>query len=156
MLEFGMKMPFSYSYFLMFAQEQLSRDDVEIIKRVKIIPYEDIDERFFVLKEWRDFDRALRNELARRRAQRKSKDPDQYIRGEYYPEPSIAGFVQWVVEQDSPLEAEISLERKRWEKLDELVKGHYFDIDYLVIYALKLQILERWERINSGMKIDLW
>ena len=48
-----------------------------------------------------------------------------------------------------PLEAELYLDRIRWEKLEELEKNHYFDITYLVAYALKLQILERWDRINS-------
>ena len=31
----------------------------------------------------------------------------------------------------------------RWEKLDGLSVGHYFDIDWLVVYMLKLLVLER-------------
>ena len=36
--------------------------------------------------------------------------------------------------------------------MDELATGHYFDLDFLISYALKLLILERWERINSADK----
>ena len=27
--------------------------------------------------------------------------------------------------------------------------GHYFDIDFLITYALKLLILERWENMRA-------
>ncbi|MBU1853168.1 MAG: DUF2764 domain-containing protein [Candidatus Omnitrophica bacterium] len=155
MLEFGMKIPFSYRQFLLLCREHLSIADMEIIKRVRIEPCEDIEEDSLSLREWKEFDIALRNEIVRFRAGKKGLDPIQYIRGESYLEPYLAGLVQWATNQESPLEAELSLDRLRWERIDGLTRGHYFDIDYLIAYALKLQLLERWERINSegGMKV---
>lgn len=150
MLEFGIKPPLSYKDFLSHCKEQLYSRDIGIIKRATTAPREDIKDPSPSLEEWKRFDNTLRNELAKARAIRKSKDPAGYIRGEYWTDPFIASFVHWVVNQDSPLEAEISLDRFRWEKIEDLAKGHYFDIDYLVTYALKLQILERWQRISSG------
>ncbi len=150
MLEFGMKMPFSYSDFLSCCQEQLSASDMEIIKRVNIFPPEDTQDSSLTLREWKRFDTALRNELAKSRAHKRGKDPIQYIREEEYLEPFIFHFIQYVVNEDSPLEAESSLDRLRWEKIEELKKDHYFDIDCLITYALQLRILERWSRINSG------
>ena len=44
---------------------------------------------------------------------------------------------------DSPLMAEEILNKARWRYLDELEFGHYFDIEILVIFFIKLQILER-------------
>lgn len=146
MLEFGMKRPFSYDNFLKNCEEQLSFSDMEIIKDKKYSP---------LLKGWKSFDTTLRNEIVKFRAHKKSIDPHQYIRGENLQDPFIAKFVHWVTNEQAPFEAEISLDRYRWEKIEELSRGHYFDIDFLVAYALKLKILERWEKINSlsGIKV---
>jgi hypothetical protein len=45
--------------------------------------------------------------------------------------------------QDSPLQAEDTLNRARWGYLDELEVGHYFDIEKILVYALRLQVLAR-------------
>jgi len=45
--------------------------------------------------------------------------------------------------QESPLQAEDTLNRARWSYLDDLEVGHYFDIEKILVYALRLQILER-------------
>ncbi len=155
LLEFGTKMPFSYEGFLSMCEEQLSPSDLKIIKETELMSLGDADSRCTTLKEWNNFNIILRNEIAKVRASRQGKDVGKYIRGEDRIDPFIVSFAQWVINQDSPLEAEISLDRSRWEKLDDLGKGHYFDIDYLVTYALKLQISARWEKINSsdGMKV---
>jgi hypothetical protein len=50
----------------------------------------------------------------------------------------------------SPLDAEKALDETRWKALDELATGHYFDLDFLISYALKLRILERWEKIQGA------
>ena len=150
MLEFGTKPPISYGDFLRRCEEQLSTSHMKVIERTTILPCEDIKDLSLTLKEWRRFDTSLRNELARFRASKKSKDPVKYIRGEDSPDPFVSGLAHWAVSQDSPLEAELYLDRIRWDKIEELQKGHYFDIDYLILYALKLQILKRWQGIRSG------
>jgi len=47
------------------------------------------------------------------------------------------------------------LDRIRWEKIEELKTGHYFDIEYLTAYCLQLQILERWDRVDSGSGMEI-
>ncbi|MBN1647418.1 MAG: DUF2764 family protein [Spirochaetales bacterium] len=42
-----------------------------------------------------------------------------------------------------PAEAELILDKSRWEYLEELEQGHFFELDNLLAYYLKLQILER-------------
>ena len=143
MLEFGEKPTISYEDFLNSCRTQLSPCDMEIIEKA--------DE----WKEWGRFSIALRNEIAVFRAAKKSKDPAKYIHGDDNRDPLLIPSAHWAVNLDSPLEAERFLDQLRWEKLEELSKGHYFDIDFLVTYALKLQILERWQTINSqdGMQV---
>ncbi|MBU4590720.1 MAG: DUF2764 domain-containing protein [Candidatus Omnitrophica bacterium] len=149
LLEFGMKTPVAYEDFLSRCLEQLTPKDLAIIKRTNIFPSEDTEEAFPALREWKIFDRALRNELVKYRASKRSKDASEYIRGEDYKDPFLAIEAHWAVNEESPVEAERFLDKIRWEKIEELEKAHYFDIDYLVTYALRLQILERWQKINS-------
>ena len=150
-----MKMPISYEYFLSCCRQQLSTKDLETIKRTNIAPTEDSEDDCPTLRQWKKFDITLRNELSRYRASKKSKDAAVYIRGEGYLDPFLATEAHWAINEASPLEAERFLDRFRWEKIEELEREHYFDIDYLIAYALKLQLLERWQRIDSegGMRV---
>ncbi len=148
MLQFGMKPPFSHRAFLEKCKGQLVICDMEMIEN-------EIEERSLILKEWDRFDTSLRNELVKNRAVRKQKEPQQYIKGDSSSDPFIALFSRSALNQDSPLDAELYLDRVRWEKLEELAIGHCFDIDFLVTYSLKLKILERWNKIDSGTGMDV-
>jgi len=150
MLQFGMKLPFTYSDFLEQCKQELSRDDMDILERASIEPSIDVEDKIPLLKKWKDFDRSLRNELVRLRAVKKGKDSANYLRGNDELDPFIAPLAHWAMNQDSPMEAEKYLDKIRWEKMEEIKAGHYFDIEYLAVYCLQLQILERWDRINSG------
>ena len=155
LLEFGMKMPVSYEDFLSCCEEQLGIKDLETINRTKIAPTEDPEDTCPTLREWKKFDTTLRNELARYRASKKSKDAAIYTRGEGYLDPFLAIEAHWAINEESPLEAERFLDKLRWEKMEEIEREHYFDIAYLIAYALKLQILKRWQGIASedGMRV---
>ena len=74
------------------------------------------------------------------------------MRGEPHTEPSIAHIAVTAHRNPSIIESEETLDRERWNFLDGLAAGHYFDIDSLIVYANKLLILERWERINTADK----
>jgi hypothetical protein len=50
---------------------------------------------------------------------------------------------QGAAQCEDPLEGELSIEREKWSFLERLETGHFFDLEALVAYALKLQILER-------------
>lgn len=145
MLQFGMKPPVSYSDFLEKCSYELSPDDMDALKENKTS----------LSEKWNIFDRSLRNELVRMRALKRDKDPNNYLRGDEGADPFIEPLAHWAVNHDSPMEVEKYLDRIRWEKIEEIKAGHYFDIEYLAAYGLWLQMLERWERINSGdgMKI---
>jgi hypothetical protein len=149
MLQFGMKPPISYSDFLEACSLELNQDDINIIAKLSIEPSIDIEDRSPLLREWKRFNRSLGNELARVRAVKKGKDPNKYLRGESGLNPFIAPLAHWATNQDSPMEAELYLDRAKWERIEEIKIGHYFDIGYLIAYGLQLKILERWHRINS-------
>lgn len=148
MLHSGAKPPFSFERFLEICQDKISAEDIHLIKLTQEAFLYTGDQS--TLKQWCAFDTALRNELVKIRASSKHLDPLKYIRGQDYIEPYIAHTAMSVRRSPSILEAERLLDQERWRKLDELALGHYFDLDFLICYALKLLILERWERINTA------
>lgn len=105
-----------------------------------------------ILLKWKEFDLALRNELARARSARKKISADKFLRQGASFDINITHIAQTSLRQNSILEAERYLDVERWAVLDELASGHYFDLDFLIVYALKLVILERWVKIGSADK----
>lgn len=152
-LNFAAKPPFSFEKFLEICKDKIAEDDINLIKLAKEgHTYEGSQP---TLKKWRVFDTGLRNELVKIRAIRKHSDPLKYIRGDDYVEPYIAHIAMNAHRSPSILEAERVLDQERWRMLDELAVCHYFDLDFLIVYALKLVILERWDRINTADKSQL-
>jgi hypothetical protein len=49
----------------------------------------------------------------------------------------------------SPLDAESVLNKARWEYLELLETGNYFNLSKLIIYFLKLQVLQRKMEIDK-------
>jgi len=102
------------------------------------------------LDSWFRFNQNLRNELAWARALRAGKDPLLHIRGSRAYEPLFIDVVAQAAKAPDPLASEKLLDRFRWQCLDGLLYGHYFDIEVLLVYAFKLQILERYQEIESS------
>jgi hypothetical protein len=86
--------------------------------------------------------------LAWSRAAKYEKDLALRLQSELYEDLSLMRFAQWATHQDSPFEAELSVDRVRWEKIEDLRKSHFFDLEHLISYAMQVRILERWERIR--------
>lgn len=150
MLHFGMKPPFTFEKFIAFCRGLIPESDIEMINSSTVSYREGLlaDSGITTLKKWHNFEKALRNELVKIRASRKHIDPVKYLRGDGYAEPYIAHIALNAYRNPSILEAERSLDQERWRFLDELLGGHYFDLDCLIVYALKLLLLERWGRIK--------
>lgn len=107
------------------------------------------------LLKWKEFDLALRNELAKARAIRKKIVVERFLRPGAQNDINITHIAQVALRQASILEAEKYLDFERWKALDEISSGHYFDLDFLLVYALKLVILERWVKVNSSDKAEI-
>lgn len=123
--------------------------DFETIKIVLEKPGYIYTGRQASLKKWFTFDTLLRNELVKVRASHKRIDPARYLRHDGYAGQEIMHLALGAHRNPSILEGERVLDQARWQVLEQLSFGHFFDLDFLIIYALKLLILERWERIRS-------
>ncbi|MBN1872435.1 MAG: DUF2764 family protein [Candidatus Omnitrophica bacterium] len=153
MLHFRMRPPFSFERFLDICSYLIPAEDIDVLKNCLEINGDCREKINPTLSRWREFDRSLRNELVKLRAARKRGGSLRYIRGDGYADPSVAHVAVHAYRTHSLLEAEEILDRARWEFLEGLAVGHHFDIDFLIAYACKLLILERWGRIEASDKV---
>lgn len=154
MLTFEARPPFSFGRFVGKCPGFIPDNAIEVLRRLAEGGEYPQDEACpGVLKKWRAFDTALRNELVKLRAAHKKEDPEKYLR----PQPgradlTISHIAISARRNPQLMEAERFLDQQRWQYLEELVFGHYFDLDFLIVYGLKILILERWERIREADK----
>ncbi|HSV56469.1 MAG TPA: hypothetical protein VLH39_05105 [Magnetospirillaceae bacterium] len=100
------------------------------------------------LFRYRAWEKGLRNELTRIRAGRTGKTPERYLRSGD-PEWDGIRVARAAAQCEDPLEGELLIERERWACLERLETGHFFDLEALVAYALKLRVLERKALFDS-------
>ena len=153
MLWLHLKPAITSQYFLDTCADLVTREEFTILKG--ILEGELPESSYAVLKQWSDFEGALKNELVRLRSGRKRKDPARYLRQNNYWSSEIPHIAMAAYKNTSILEAERILDSQRWRFLDNLSFGHYFDFEFLIIYALKLRIIQRWERIRISHRQEL-
>lgn len=156
MLLFGAKPPFSFEKFLQKCEGLIPESAIALLRQIQnlgIGKYK--GEADVTLRKMHSFEIALRNELVKIRASRKRTDSVKYMRQDGEGNLQLSHIALSAHRNTSPLEAEKFLDSERWRMLDESATGHYFDLDLLIIYAQKLLILERWERINTANKAQL-
>jgi hypothetical protein len=151
MLHFEMKPPFSFERFLDICCPLIPEKDCRVLRNLPHPEqYLKKEKRLPVIQRWIEFDGALRNELVKIRATKKHLDPAVYLRhsgsGGSSPVPAVLA----ANINTSVLDAEKILDETRWKALEDLAAGHYFDLDFLITYAGKLLILERWENIRNA------
>ena len=155
-LHFAIKPPFPTEKLLEKCQELIPEKDFVLLLELPDTNNAITEETNQpTIKNWLSFDSALRNELVKIRASRLHTDAQRYLRADGYVNPNITHIALTAYLNPSILEAERFLDHERWKALDELSIGHYFDLDFLIVYAYKLRILERWEKIAIADKQTL-
>lgn len=152
MLHLTMKLPFTFENFLERCKNFISEEDFKQVEVVSL-EWQEPGSQHATVRKWLEFDTGLRNEIARIRASRRHIDPARYLRidaGFYGP--GLAHLVLSSQRNPSLIEAQRILDEARWLFLEELSNGHYFDLEFLLAYAIKLRLLERWEKINNADK----
>lgn len=150
-LDFGVKPPFSYEQFLDRCRELISEEEMAVIESMRSNVYTYSGLKNSTLEKWRVFEMMLRNELVKIRALRLKRDPSKYLREDSCPESIYAGHIAASsYRKTSLIESEKALDHERWKYLDELAIGHYFDLDILILYACKLQIMVKWNVITTA------
>lgn len=156
-LNFKDSLPFSFERFLDICKDFILEEELNLLKNLKSLEIQDLRVKGAkTLKRWLDFEYSLRNELVRQRALRKHIDSNKYVKDWDVFDFDVQSIALVSIRNPSLIEAELILDMARWNKLEEISFGHFFDIDFLVVYGLKLLILERWERFKKVEKSKIF
>ncbi|MCK9243690.1 MAG: DUF2764 family protein [Candidatus Marinimicrobia bacterium] len=131
-LYFGRESALTMEQFLDEAAKWLSLDDFSRLEKVDLQATEINKNDPPIIRQVKDFELELRLELVNwRTAQKKNRDY------------KIMTFPANLVREGNPLAVEKNLLLWRWQFLEALEIGHHFDLDFLILYYLRLQILKR-------------
>ena len=89
------------------------------------------------LRQWADFDRNLRNISAA---------ADFGLRGDV---PYLEAVIAAVNDETNLVEKERKIDAIRWNQAEELSTFDYFDINALLAYLVKVNIVARWTRLDD-------
>ncbi len=129
--------------FLTEAQKWVSTKDYDILTKVDINNFDSSQKTNRVFFQYKKFESELRTDIALwRDAERRDLD--------YKPQ----SFPASLIKENNPLEVEIKFMEKRWSFIDEMEREHHFDLGFIILYYLKLQILRRYFSFNKEMGLQ--
>lgn len=151
MLHFGMRPPFTFEQFLQVCRNLVPGKDYQVLCTLPgPEQYTAGSWPHPFIRQWVEFDTALRNEMATLRSGKQHSDRGGGLRPDTYTGPPLAGVISAADLSPSLLEGERVMDEARWRKLDELEAPHHFDLEVLISYAYKLCILIRWDRVRGA------
>jgi len=156
MLEFESASPFSLEDFLLDCERLLDKHDFETITNALEASEPDESVENDLVKDWKEFSHNLRNEAAWIRATEANKDPVSVLRGARTADALITDIMMQTDKSPDPLTTEKIIDQGRWKRLDELAAGHGFDLETIIVYAIKLKILSRYREIESAKGEDIF
>ena len=142
MLRLDERIPFSAADFLDRCRELLGGEVAACLENIALVP-DNAEPTDDTVAQWYGFETCLRNAVADMRRAR-FKLP---LKGNERPNaallPSLKKRIEEIMALNSPVAKEEALDKLRFEFLDGLEAGHYFDKAALDVYMLKLLILDR-------------
>ncbi|UCD15706.1 MAG: DUF2764 family protein [Candidatus Omnitrophota bacterium] len=137
-LKFNGDLSITGESFLQEAEKWMERKDFRVLSGVDINDFWSEEKVSRLFRDYKRFELNLRRELL------SSRNPDHLDAAA-----RVSGAVKEILALSTPLEIERKLLYLRWKFLEERVEGLYFDLDELVGYFLKIQILERLTTFNK-------
>jgi len=145
------KPPVSEDYFLQFTKETIDAKSYQILLKCRWGLTGPTG--FSFSDQILSWEKDLRLELAKARISKLPFDnlPDSEDTSRDY---SLLEQVRTVMALESPLGAEKYLDQLRWNHLEKVGAHHYFDLEALIIYYLKLQLVLRQEKFQEELGKD--
>jgi hypothetical protein len=135
--------------FLFLCQNTLSGSDWAILREARFHSTPGLKTGSAAFDSWSAGEQSLRAELAKLRAAKKGVEAESFNRYGAY-SLSILEAARKAFSEESPLEAETIILQTLWSLLDELETGHLFDLDKLIVYYLRMQLLELKNKRNKA------
>jgi hypothetical protein len=124
------------------------------------------------LDEWFSFEMNVTNVLIGLNCREFERDPEEELIGSNSVTEAISkssakdfglaavlDYVDQVVniaDKDNLLAREKSLDQFKWEKLDEMTRFHYFSVEVVLAYTIKLQMIYRWMHLDEKTGRELF
>lgn len=147
-IRLGEKVPISETQFLQFVEDTINAKDYQVLLKTRWGLTEPTGLSFADrILSW---EKELRLELAKARVLKLDFEPVQTLPtsdGDY----ALLEQVRAVMALDSPLDRERYLDNLRWSFLMEMGAGHFFDLEALVVYYLKLQLALRQAKFQEEL-----
>ena len=131
--------------FLEEAEKWLSSTDYAILSNARYDATDIGISKPKLLKDYVEQEYTFRTELAAwRKAQKDGVD--------YKPE----SFNVSLIKDGNPLQVEKALLQRRWDKISAVEPDHHFDLEFLILYFFKLQILEKLSLYNKEKGLEIF
>jgi len=146
-LTYGQAPPMQPEAFKDLVKPMLSAEDSALIDLVSLDPGYYTDKAPLCgsdfIDGWREWERSLRLNLAKNRAIKAKREAAVTAEPPALPAEAASAAMRAMAAMESPLEAEVTLDKARWSAIDSLVGYEYFDRNTVFAYLLKLLILQR-------------
>jgi len=130
--------PFDTLSFLEQCRSQVSDRDYQTIESALT----DRPSSHPFLKKWQQFASMVKKELNDQRSKKLGLSEPKY-RNDGEKAFRISEAVRQALSNENALDAELSLLEIKWDYLEESAALHYFDVEALLSYAVKLKLLQR-------------
>ena len=156
-ITFGSKAPFKYEEFEELAFRYINKKDRELLKTLSLEPSRDAKKTSsHFLNRWYEFERAVRLALRELRAS-KLKWENIEVSYEEHSKVLSSYYAQNIASQafsmEDPLQAELFLDKKRFEFLSSIKAENTFSSDSLFSYAIMLLLIIREESFSKEIGI---
>jgi len=124
------------------------------------------------LTDWFTFEMNVTNVLIGLNCREFDKDPEEELIGDNFVTEAVnkssakdfglapildyVGQVISIAEKDNLLAREKSLDQFRWDQLDEFTRFHYFSLEVILAYTIKLQMVYRWMELDEQTGRELF
>ena len=157
-ISFGSKAPFKYEEFEELAFRYINKKDRELLKGLSLEPSRDGKKTSSsLLNKWYEFERAVRLALRELRAV-KLKWENVDISYEEHAKVVSSYYAQNIASQafsmEDPLQAELFLDKKRFEFLNSIKSENAFSSDALFSYAIMLLLILREESFSKEIGVE--
>jgi len=148
-LVYEQKPPMSSNDFLELAKPLMSKSDRSFFDKITLSSslHDEAKTGCGFIDNWRTWERSLKLNLAKQRAIKLKRDNIPMEEPPATPLEAVAAASK-AVDESSPLDGELLLDKARWYAIESLVGNNYFDRSNVYAYFLKLLIIERREAFN--------
>ena len=160
-LIYGQNIPMSSEDFKSLAREHMRPPDIAVLDCCTLDPDPPVEDETGasyakpapktsspLVNNWKKWERTLRLNLAKGRAQKFKRESE--IPAEVPDDPpDAAATAKTALLMESPLEAELYLDKARWDAIESFQGMDIFSKNTVFAYLLKLQLMERRAAFNA-------